>query len=165
MFNNFPRWGFVLHHTWNISTGKFNSNYIASAALSLNTFREGHWVVLETRFFTIIVTMPPPKRWSIIPSGRVMLVVTTISSGRMSSLHILREDELENYTLFFFIPSGRVTLVVTRISSGSISSLHILREDELENYTLFLYTLWEGNVGSYQNILREDELFTYPQGG
>ena len=107
--------GFILHHTWNISTGKFNSNYIASAALSLNTFREGHWVVLETHFFTIIVTRPPPKRWSIIPSGRVMLVVTTISSGRMSSLHILREDELENYTMFFFIPSGRVMLVVTII--------------------------------------------------
>ena len=32
-----------------------------------------------------------------------MLIVTTISSGRMSSLHILREDELENYNLSSYL--------------------------------------------------------------
>ena len=51
------------------------------------------------------------------------------------------------------------------ISSGRISSLHILREDELENGILLLYTLCEGDVGINKNILREDGLFTYPQGG
>ena len=59
-----------------------------------------------------------------------MLVVTIISSVRMSSLHILREDELENYILFFFIP-------------------------------FFI----PGDIGIYQDILREDKLYTYPQGG
>ena len=86
-----------------------------------------------------------------------MLVVTTISSGRMSSLHILREDELENYTMFFFIPSGRVMLVVTIISSVRMSSLHILREDELENYIKFFFIL-SGRVTILYSSL-------YPQGG
>ena len=67
-----------------------------------------------------------------------MLVVTTISSERMGSLHILREDELKNYILFFFMPI--FMLVVTTISSGRMSSLHILWEDELENY--FLSSYW-----------------------
>ena len=95
------------------------------------------------------------------------MVVTTIFSGRMSPLHILREDELENYILFFFMPifmPGSIGMDHTMISSGRISSLHILREDELENCILFLYTLCEGDVGIDKNILREDGLFTYPQG-
>ena len=95
-----------------------------------------------------------------------MLVITTISSVRMSSLHILREDELENYFCSPICPSlCRATLVWTMISSGRISSLHILREDELENCILFLYTLCEGEGGINKIILRDGGLFTYPQGG
>ena len=58
-------------------------------------------------------------------------------------------------------------LVVTTISSGRMSSLHILREDELENYFLFSYMpiFMPGNIGMDHDILREDKLFTYPQGG
>ena len=58
-------------------------------------------------------------------------------------------------------------LVVTTISSGRMSSLHILREDELENYILFSYMpiFMPGNIGMDHDILREDKLFTYPQGG
>ena len=50
-----------------------------------------------------LVTYP---RWgwarelNFVLSINFMLVVSTISSGRMSSLHILSEDELENCTLF-----------------------------------------------------------------
>ena len=49
----------------------------------------------------------------------------------MSSLHILREDELVNYILCFRY--AFLMLVITTISSGRMSSLHILGEDELEN--------------------------------
>ena len=48
------------------------------------------------------------------------VVVTTISSGRMSSQHILREDELEGILLFSPLPW--------------CLSPHILREDELDTY-------------------------------
>ena len=50
-----------------------------------------------------LVTYP---RWgwarelNFVLSINFMLAVSTISSGRMSSLHILSEDELENCTLF-----------------------------------------------------------------
>ena len=58
-------------------------------------------------------------------------------------------------------------VVVTTISSGRMSSLHILREDELENYFLFSYMpiFMPGNIGMDHDILREDKLVTYPQGG
>ena len=48
-----------------------------------------------------------------------------------------------------------------------MSSLHILREDELENYFLFSYMpiFMPGNIGMDHDILREDKLFTYSQGG
>ena len=125
--------------------------------------------------------------YSYIPSARVMWVLTRISSGRMGSLHILRDDELYSFDKLSFIPHYlhgiqrmskrtklcspicpslcRATLVWTMISSGRISSLHILREDELENCILFLYTLCEGDVGINKIILRDGGLFTYPQGG
>ena len=61
-----------------------------------------------------------------------MVLVTTISSGRMSSLHILREDELENYSWFSLLPWYLAT-----ISSGRMSSLHAHMDDELENYSWF----------------------------
>ena len=82
----------------------------------------------------------------------------------MSSLHILSEDELENFHLFSL---SYFMLVVTTISSGRMSSLHILREDELENYLLFSYMpiFMQGNIVSDHDILREGKLFTYPQGG
>ena len=53
----------------------------------------------------------------------------------MSSLHILREDELVNYILCFRY--AFLMLVITIISSGRMRSLHILSEDELENFNLF----------------------------
>ena len=101
-----------------------------------------------------------------------------ISSGRMSSLHILREDELQNNQLFFYYLG-----TCHHISSGRMSSLHILREDELQNNQLFFYYLGtchhisSGGMSSL-HILREDELqdnslffttmvlsSTYPWGG
>ena len=42
--------------------------------------------------------------YSYIPSARVMWVLTRISSGRMGSLHILRDDELYSFDKFSFIP-------------------------------------------------------------
>ena len=43
----------------------------------------------------------------------------------------------------------------------------ILREDELENYILFFFIpiFMPDNIGTDQDILREDKLFTYLQGG
>ena len=52
-------------------------------------------------------------------------------------------------------------LVVSTISSGRVSSLHILSEDELENCIFVLYII----ILYYHDILREDKLITYPQGG
>ena len=48
-----------------------------------------------------------------------------------------------------------------------MSSLHILWEDELEDYFLFSYMpiFMPGNIGMDHDILREDKLLTYPQGG
>ena len=84
-----------------------------------------------------------------------------ISSGRMSLLHILREDELEDYSLF-----SPLTGACHPISSGRMSSLHILREDELENYSWFsllpwyLATISSGRMSSLHAHM-DDELENY----
>ena len=55
------------------------------------------WVIL--RLFSVLqLYRSISKEWA------KNVVVTTISSGRMSSQHILREDELEDYSLFSPLP-------------------------------------------------------------
>ena len=73
----------------------------------------------STLFSTIIVPV------HLQPVGQ-NVVITTISSGRMSSPHILREDELEDYSFSLHYPGA-----CHHISSERMSSIHIFREDEL----------------------------------
>ena len=92
----------------------------------------------------------------------VLLLLGTchhVSSGRMSSLHILREDELEDHWVFSSSSWVSATLTLQHISSGRISSLHILRENELADY------LWSSPLPWClpPHVLREDELATNPQ--
>ena len=90
----------------------------------------------------------------------------------MSSLHILREDELEDHSVFSplswcFNYHG----ASHHISSGRMSSLHILREDELEDHSVFSSPSWisatltlqhmsSGRISSL-HILRGYELTDY----
>ena len=69
--------------------------------------------------------------------------IFTISSGRMSSAHILGEDELWNnllflyyYHLYAFFREDNFTT-----SSGRMSSAHILGENEHENQIMFLFII------------------------
>ena len=63
----------------------------------------------------------------------------------MSYLHILREDELENYIVFFFV-------TLREDDCGSYhGELNNLWEDELDNYTILdcFYSLEFNNLLSY----------------
>ena len=84
------------------------------------TFREGHWVVLKLISLLQIlgVQQYPQGGWArYISSGRMSSrtiygplhyhgACHLISSGRMSSLHILSEDELWSNSLFFYYYGG-----------------------------------------------------------
>ena len=79
---------------------------------------------------------------TILCSFTTMVVVTKISSGRMSSLHILSEDELEDHSWFSLLLGYLVTISSWRMGSrtthGSlfttmIPSHCILRENELSS--------------------------------
>ena len=102
-----------------------SSGTILSSFTTMVVVREGHWVVLK-----LISLLYTSFRYAFLMGG-----ITTISSGRMSSSHILGEDELEylNFILSIII----FMLVVSTTSSRGISSLHILSKDELENCILF----------------------------
>ena len=117
----------------NISSGRMSSRTIHCSLYyhgachhnilredELATYPQGGWALEQ--FFVLFTTM---------------VVVTTISSGRMSSLHILREDELEDHSWFSLLLGYLAT-----ISSWRMSSLNILREDELENYSWFSLLPW-----------------------
>ena len=132
----------------NISTGKVYFPIIAFAGFVLRLFSVLQLYQLEDYS---LLSLP----WCLYH----------ISSGRMSSLHILREDELQNNQLFLYYLG-----TCHHISSGRMSSLHILREDELQNNSLFFHYLSLLIVSQFTlvlvpHILREDELATYPQGG
>ena len=121
--------------------GNFNSNYIASAALSLNTFREGHWVVLK--FISLLqilgVQQYPQGGWA-----------RYISSGRMSS-----------WTIYFVFGMPFLCWLLPQYPQGGwarhISSVRLSSRIEFCSLYNNFY------VGCFHNILREDELVTYPQ--
>ena len=145
------------------------ARYISSGRMSSRTIRcSSTTMVLDTTY--------PQGGWAhYISSGRMSSRTTQcsphhlgfsatlagqhISSGRMSSLHILREDELEDHWVFSSSSWVSATLTLQHISSGRISSLHILRENELADY------LWSSPLPWClpPHVLREDELATNPQ--
>ena len=67
----------------------------------------------------------------------------TISSGRMSSAHILGEDELWNNLLFLYNyhPYAFLMEDMFTTSSGRMSSAYTLGEDERENQIMFLFII------------------------
>ena len=112
------------------------------------------WVIL--RLFSVLqLYRSISKEWA------KNVVVTTISSGRMSSQHILREDELEDHSWFSLLLGYLAT-----ISSWRMGSLNILREDELENYSWFSLLPWylaiisSGRMSSLHAHM-DDELENY----
>ena len=137
-----------------ISSGRMSSGTILCSFTTMVVIREGHWVL------KLISLLQLWFRYAFL-----MLVVTTISSGRMSSLHILGEDELENWILFSLLilcwlfpqyPQGGWARYISSVRMSSRTVLCSL----YNNFMLVVTTISSGRMSSL-HILREDELENY----